>query len=127
MGTINNFTVAKVTTALILFGLFCANSYMIFEQYIGKKMVTSSNVVVIETEKQTLPAIVICRENAFTDGQKDMSKLDAFLDNTLNLIYYVDDNNDGIYLETISSTLKRESVYSFTRGFCHVLKYMPKV
>ena len=130
MGKINNFTVAKVTTALILFGLFCSNSYMIFEQYIGKKTVTSSNVVAVKTNTQAMPAIVICRENAFTDVKKDMSKLDAFLDNTLSLIYYVDDNNDGVfehYLETNASMLKRESVYSFTRGLCYVLKYIPKV
>ena len=127
MGKTKLFKVAKVTTVLILFGLFCSNSYMIFEQYIGKKTVTSSNVVAVETNMQAMPAIVICRENAFTDVTKDMSKLDAFLDNTLNLIYYVDDNNDNIYLETNSSALKREYVYSFTRGLCYVLKYIPKV
>ena len=127
MGKTKLFKVAKVTTVLVLFGLFCSNSYMIFEQYIGKKTVTSSNVVAVETNTQAMPAIVICRENAFTDVTKDMSKLDAFLDNTLNLIYYVDDNNDNIYLETNSSALKREYVYSFTRGLCYVLKYIPKV
>ena len=126
MGKINNFTVAKVTTALILFGLFCANSYMIFEQYIGKKMVTSSNVVVIETEKQTLPAIVICRENAFTDGKKDMSKLDAFLNNTLSLTLDVSDKENDP-LEKNSTRLKRQYIYSFTRGLCHVVKYIPQV
>ena len=126
MGKINNFTVAKVTTALILFGLFCANSYMIFEQYIGKKMVTSSNVVVVETERQTLPAIVICRENAFTDGQKDMSKLDAFLNNTLSLTLDVSDKENDP-LEKNSTRLKRQYIYSFTRGLCHVVKYIPQV
>ena len=126
MGKINNFTVAKVTTALILFGLFCANSYMIFEQYIGKKMVTSSNVVVVETEKQTLPAVVICRENAFTDGKKDMSKLDAFLNNTLSLILDVSDTENHP-LEKNSTRLKRQYIYSFTRGLCHVVKYIPQV
>ena len=126
MGKINNFTVAKVTTALILFGLFCANSYMIFEQYIGKKMVTSSNVVVVETERQTLPAIVICRENAFTDGKKDMSKLDAFLNNTLSLILDVSDTENHP-LEKNSTRLKRQYIYSFTRGLCHVVKYIPQV
>ena len=109
MGKINNFTVAKVTTALILFGLFCANSYMIFEQYIGKKMVTSSNVVVVETDRQTLPAIVICRENAFTDGKKDMSKLDAFLNNTLSLTYDVSDK-DNHPLEKNSTRLKQQYI-----------------
>ena len=127
MGKTKLFKVAKVTTVLVLFGLFCSNSYMIFEQYIGKKTVTSSNVVAVETNMQAMPAIVICRENAFTDVKKDMSKLDAFLHNTLNLTYYVDDNNDEIYLETNSSALKREYVYSFTRGLCYVLKYIPKV
>ena len=126
MGKINNFTVAKVTTALILFGLFCANSYMIFEQYIGKKMVTSSNVVVVETEKQTLPAVVICRENAFTDGKKDMSKLDAFLNNTLSLTLDVSDKENDP-LEKNSTRLKRQYIYSFTRGLCHVVKYIPQV
>ena len=123
----NIFKVAKITTVLVLFGLFCSNSYMIFEQYIGKKTVTSSNVVAVETNMQHMPAIVICRENAFTDVKKDMSKLDAFLDNTLSLNYAVDDNNDEIYLETNSSALRREYVYSFTRGLCYVLKYIPKV
>ena len=126
----NLFKIAKITTVLVLFGLFCSNSYMIFEQYIGKKTVTSSNVVAVKTNTQAMPAIVICRENAFTDVKKDMSKLDAFLDNTLSLTYYVDDNNDGVfehYLETNASMLKRESVYSFTRGLCYVLKYIPKV
>ena len=127
MGKLNSFKVAKVATVLILFGLFCSNSYIIFEQYIGKKTVTSSNVVAVKTNTQAMPAIVICRENAFTDVKKDMSKLDAFLDNTLSLIYYVDDNNDNIYLETNASVLKREYVYSFTRGLCYVLKYIPKV
>ena len=126
MGKINNFTVAKVTTALTLFGLFCANSYMIFEQYIGKKMVTSSNVVVVETERQTLPAIVICRENAFTDGKKDMSKLDAFLNNTLSLTLDVSDKENDP-LEKNSTRLKRQYIYSFTRGLCHVVKYIPQV
>ena len=126
MGKINSFTVAKVTTALILFGLFCANSYMIFEQYIGKKMVTSSNVVVVETERQTLPAIVICRENAFTDGKKDMSKLDAFLNNTLSLTLDVSDKENDP-LEKNSTRLKRQYIYSFTRGLCHVVKYIPQV
>ena len=123
----NIFKVAKITTVLVLFGLFFSNSYMIFEQYIGKKTVTSSNVVAVETNTQAMPAIVICRENAFTDVTKDMSKLDAFLDNTLSLNYAVDDNNDEIYLETNSSALKREYVYSFTRGLCYVLKYITKV
>ena len=130
MGKTNLFKIAKITTVLVLFGLFCSNSYMIFEQYIGKKTVTSSNVVAVKTNTQAMPAIVICRENAFTDVKKDMSKLDAFLDNTLSLTYYVDDNNDGVfehYLETNASMLKRESVYSFTRGLCYVLKYIPKV
>ena len=126
MGKINNFTVAKVTTALILFGLFCSNSYMIFEQYIGKKMVTSSNVVVVETEKQTMPAVIICRENAFTDGKKDMSNLDAFLNNTLSLSYDVSDKENDP-LEKNSTRLKRQYIYSFTRGLCHVLKYIPQV
>ena len=125
MGKIHFFTVARATTALVLFGLFCANSYVIFEQYIGKKMITSSNVVIVKNNIQAMPAIVICRENAFTDVNQDMSKLDAFIMNTLKLAYDVEDK-DGL-LEYNSTRLKREYVYSFTRGLCHVLKYIPKV
>ena len=89
-------------------------------------MVTSSNVVVVETEKQTMPAVVICRENAFTDGKKDMSNLDAFLNNTLSLSYDVSDKeNDPV--EKNSTRLKRQYIYSFTRGLCHILKYIPQV
>ena len=126
MGKLNSFKVAKVATVLILFGLFCSNSYIIFEQYIGKKTVTSSNVVTIKTNMQAMPAIVICRENAFTDVKKDMSKLDDFFNNTLDLNYVLGDKEYG-NLEYNSSRLKRELVFSFTRGLCYVFKYIPKV
>jgi hypothetical protein len=91
-----------------------------------KKMVTSSNLVINKAGEQTMPAIVVCREKAFSDVKKDMSTVDKFLNNTLKLNYGITDTNDE-YLTDESTTLDRQYIYSFTRGLCTVLKYKPKV
>ena len=73
-----------------------------------------------------MPAIVICRKKAYSDVKKDMSTLEGYLNNTLSLNYSV----RGHTWKTIgpnSTELKREYVYSYTRGLCVVLKYMPEV
>ena len=55
-----------------------------------------------------------------------MYKLEDFLNNTMDLVYYVDDEN-YIPIESNSTLLKRESVYSLNRGNCYVLKYLKEV
>ena len=122
----NCFKVLKILTTLILFAFFIGNSWLIFDHYIMKKTVTSSNMVTIEVWEQRMPAIVVCRENAFSDVKKDMSTLDNFLNNTLKLKYWLLAPN-GEYLTSESTTLEWQYIYSFTRGLCVVLKYKPKV
>ena len=73
-----------------------------------------------------MPAIVVCRENAFTDVKKDMLSKDSFINNTLKLNYWITDPNYE-YLTDESTTLEWQYIYSFTRGLCTVLKYTPEV
>ena len=75
---------------------------------------------------QNMPAIIVCRKKAYTDPRKDMSRLDDYLENTMRLNYSVY-GNKYMHIELNSTELKREYVYSFTRGLCIVLKYVPKV
>ena len=122
----NCFKVLKILTALILFAFFMGNSWLIFHQYFMKKTVTSSNMVIIKPGTQRIPAIVVCRENAFSDVKKDMSTLDNFLNNSLKLNYSLYDPNYNL-LTSNSSEYEWQYIYSFTRGLCTVLKYKPKV
>lgn len=87
-------------------------------------MVSSSTI--FKAEEQTMPAIMICRENAFTDVNREMLKLDDFWNNTLDLTYDVMDENSEPMAYN-STDIRREYIYSFTRGHCYVLKFMPKV
>ena len=87
-------------------------------------MVSSSTIV--KVEEQTMPAIIICRENAFAEVNRDMLKLDDFLNNTLDLAYDVMDKN-AYPIAYNSTEIRREYIYSFTRGHCYVLKFIPKV
>jgi len=72
-----------------------------------------------------MPAIIICRESAFSNTKKNMSKLEDYLNNTLSLRYDVIDLKQE-YINTNLSDLGRENVYSFSRGHCVVLKYKLK-
>ena len=120
----NSWKLIEFITAIILFSLFCVNSWLIFSQFVGRKMVSSSTLV--RAEEQTMPAIIICRENAFTDVNREMLKLDDFWNNTLDLTYDVmDENSDPMAYN--STDIRREYIYSFTRGHCYVLKFLPKV
>ena len=74
---------------------------------------------------QNFPAFIICREEPYIDGNKQMSNLSDFLNNTLYLSYHVYDPTG--FIELNSMLLKREYVYSITRGMCYILKYTEKV
>ena len=103
------FKVIKISTTIVLFGCFMANSWLIFHHYIIGKTVTSSNMKLNEVGKQIMPAIVICRENAFSDIKKGMSTREDFLNNTLKLNYEITDP-DGNYLTADSDDL--ECIYA---------------
>ena len=123
---LNYCKVLKIITTVILVVLFMANSWLIFEYYISSKEVTSSSVKLNYVGKQTMPAIIICREVAFSNVKKNMSKLKDYKENTLSLNYEVLDYNQD-YLAKNATDLEIEHIYSFSRGLCEVLKYKPKV
>ena len=107
---------------IVCFGL---NSWIIFDHYAAKKMVTSSNIVMSKQGVQKFPAFIICRDTPFNDRKKDMSKLADFTANTLSLAYYA--YGPTGYIEPNSTLLKEEYVYSISRGMCYILKYTEKV
>ena len=119
------FMLCRITTVIILTVFFVSSSLIIFKQYIEGKTITSSGIILNTKGKQVLPAIIICREKAY-DKVTDMSKLNDFLNNTMKLEYYVDDE---VYnpIEDNSTHMIRERVYSINRGHCVVLKYIKEV
>ena len=103
------------------------------------KMVTSS-----EDSRNTrlkLPALFICREVAFTDDMKDMSNLQEYFDNTLDLKYelwakdkseeWVELKNQGAQNDSLldhhSEHFKIEYVYSYSRGLCYTFQFLTEV
>ena len=121
----NSWKLIEFITAIILFSLFCVNSWLILSQFVGRKMVSSSTIV--RAEKQTMPAIIICRENAYTDVSRDMLTLNDFINNTFDLVYDLYHDKDSEPIAYNSTNIRREYIYSFTRGYCYILKFIPKV
>ena len=119
------FVLAKIVTVITLALFFIFFSNVTFLHYWDGKKITSSSVSTSESGKLLLPAIIICREIAY-NKQTEMYKLEDFLNNTMDLVYYVDDEN-YMPIESNSTLLKRESVYSLNRGNCYVLKYLKEV
>ena len=121
------FSIFRIITVTLLTMLFAFNSYVIFEHFISGKTITSSSVVVSDKGKQVLPALIICREKAFTKKGKSMFNLTDYLNNTLQLSYSV----AGLFPDYVdlsnSRDVKKEHVYSVNRGHCEVLKYTKEV
>ena len=120
------FIVIKVSTGLLLFGCFMANSWLIFHHYIVGKTVTASKIMVSKVGTQKMPAIVICRENAFSGAKKEMSTREDYLNNTLKLNYWIQDP-DWNDITAHSDDLEHNKIYSFTRGNCEVFRYKAQV
>ena len=74
-----------------------------------------------------MPAIIICRENAYTDVSRDMLTLNDFINNTFDLVYDLYHDKDSEPIAYNSTNIRREYIYSFTRGYCYILKFIPKV
>ena len=145
------FKLGKFVIFIIAVCFFVGNSIVIFQHFIERKKVTSSED--IPNEALVPPAIFVCRELAFTDEMAPMAKLDDFLNNTLNLNYsmYIKGNdilmllsNNGVKQNpTIKigrnpaianaprslyeSYLRIEYVYSFSRGLCYKFLFLSKV
>ena len=119
------FLLCKVATVVVLATFFVTFSRITFDHYLAGKTITSSSIAVTEDESQVLPAIIVCRKKAFNE-HREMFTLEDFLNNTMKLEYYMDDENWNP-VELNSTKLKRVSIYSVTRGHCIVLKYLPKV
>ena len=106
---------------------FALNSFVIFEHFISGKTITSSSVVVSDRGKLVLPALIICREKAFTIKGMPMFKLTDYLQNTMSLNYSVSELFGDYAMLENSTALKKEHVYSINRGHCEVLKYTKEV
>ena len=119
------FLIVKIATGTLLAMFFALNSWIIFHHYIEGKTVTSSSILINPKGKQVMPAILICRETAY-DTVRSMARLDDYLNNTMKLIYYIDDE-EGNPVEANSTYLKSASVYSLTRGHCYILQYTKEV
>ena len=117
------FSICRIVTVTLLTMFFALNSFVIFEHFISGKTITSSSVVISDKGKQVLPALIICREKAFTKKGKPMFKLADYLENTMSLTYNTS-KMFGDYGVIENSTL---SVYSMNRGRCEVLKYTKEV
>ena len=145
------FKLGKFVIFIIAVFLFICNSTVIFQHFIARKKVTSSED--IPNEALVPPAIFVCRELAFTAEMAPMVKLEDFLNNTLNLNYsmYIKGNdilmlvsNNGVKKNptiqigrnpTIAnaprslyeSYFRIEYVYSFSRGLCYKFLFLSKV
>ena len=142
------FKLGKFVIFIIAVLFFVGNSIVIFQHFISRKKVTTSED--IPNEALVPPAIFVCREKAFTDEKTPMAKLDDFLNNTLNLNYSMYSKYDNIRLfnngarnnptiiignETITNAPKSvyarifriEYVYSFSRGLCYKFRFLSKV
>ena len=113
------FSICRIVTVTLLTMFFALNSFVIFEHFISGKTITSSSVVISDDGKQVLPALIICREKAFTGKGKAMFKLTDYLENTQSLNYTASELF-GDYALIENSTL---SVYSTNRGHCEVFKH----
>ena len=123
----NQCIILKVCTVLVLLTLFLWNNMLIFIHYYEDKTITSSQITP-SNGTQTMPAIFVCRENSFSDYSKDMSNLDNFLNNTLELNYEIWSSNPDYEVHYSNSTdFKVEHVYSYSRGHCYALKYTKEV
>ena len=145
------FKIGKFVIFVTAVFFFVCNSIVIFQHFIARKKVSSSED--IPNEALIPPAIFICRELAFTDEMAPMAKLDDFLNNTLNLNYsmYIKSNdilmllsNNGVKKNPMiqigrnptnanaprsayESYLRIEYVYSFSRGLCYKFLFLSKV
>ena len=118
----------RIVIVSVLTTLFVLNSNVIFEHYISGKTITSSSILINPKEVQMLPAIIICREKAY-NKHAEMFHLSDYLDNTMTFVYYVDGNKNenGEAIEDNSTFLRHEWIYSYSRGYCVVLKYIKEV
>ena len=144
-----SFKVVKIFTIFLLLGFFIWNSIVVFQNFISGKKVTSNEDKT--NESLMPPAILVCRELAFTDPMKDIAELEDFLDNTLHLNYSmfnsrqdvvalfnhgvkdkptVDTLNDTIINATQSiyeNHFKVEYIYSYSHGLCYKFLFLKKV
>lgn len=119
----------KTLTAIICLIGFFANNFAILKQFASGKTILSINLK--ESEALYLPAIVICNFSAYIESKRASVGVDDYLNNTLklsNILLSVtfDDKYEKNPLypkRKISDNLTVESVYSYYRGHCYLVRY----
>ena len=113
-----------VTSGICLLG-FAFNSFAIFDQFIGGKTITSSNLQPSVNGKLTAPAIVICRAVAFKTRRLS-SNLSDYIENTLKLkdfftaSYLAKVKPDGT-MDAIVIDQEFKPIYTAYSGTCYSL------
>ena len=128
-------TVIKTTTFLICLAGFAANSFMIFQQFLGKQTLTSEDVQNIG--ELSLPSITFCGVTGFKERITKLRDLErdnydnktlAIEDILLDVEY--SDSGDVITIEKLrenTTSWKMTTTYSPYKGRCHTIRYIPKV
>ena len=114
-----------ITLILCIVGFIC-NSLVIFKQFIGKKTVTSSDILL--NTKMLLPSLTMCSRSAFREKVTKYSDLDlqAYRANTITLDelgYGVMDDERKCDPEMFAI----KEIYTLHRGRCFTIEYKKEV
>ena len=129
----------KLITVALCLVAFVANSYIIFQQFLTGKTVTSNDVQ--KNARLFLPSITLCSLSGFKEEIDELAdlELDEYLNKTTRLdeilIDVADSNDDhlsalnitelsflnGVYEEP--GKWKLLSTYSLFKGRCHTIEY----
>ena len=123
----------KVTTGILCIVGFVANSFCIFEQFIGHKKITSQNEKMFE--KFSFPSVTICSPSGFKKEMNDPGdlELDIYLNRTIGLNEVLVDAGDTEGYWTVDEMYKDATMWKITttyssfKGRCHTMQYKKEV
>ena len=128
----------KFAVIAICLGLFACNSFVVFQQYIGRQTIISNDIEV--HSKMLLPSITICGTRGFKEEFLDYSYVEKekYIENTFDLnemIAFMEDKNETMY--SISDLLDGRNgvgnlwnvkmTFSAYRGRCFTIEFKKEV
>ena len=138
--SIKMWDILKAATGILCMVCFVANSFYIFEQFIGRKTITSHDAKKYET--LILPSVTICNFSSFKKLMSDSDdiELQNYLTQTIDLEEVLEDvgpvpengliSEDPIIPEEMhnnAATWKRTTTYSPLNGRCYTIQYKKEV
>ena len=128
----------KIGIITICLGLFACNSFVVFQQYIGRQTIISNDIEV--HSKMILPSLTICGTRGFKEEFSNYSYVEKekYIANTFDLnemITSIEENDEtnytindlldgGKYIEDIWNLKVTFSAY---RGRCFTIEYKKEV